>query len=93
MADKPSQADHNPRPEGRDWLDKPSSVWLLVGVLILACVLVLGLEFVIHRHVEFEFESWRGFYAAYGFIAYCFIVLSAKQFRKLVRRDEDYYDG
>lgn len=40
-----------------------------------------GLDLVIHRQVEFEFESRRGFYAVYGFIAFCMNALSARQFQ------------
>lgn len=73
------------------WLDRPGSVRFLITVLVLACLLVLVLDFIVHRHVEFAFEAWYGFYAFYGFIACCLIVLSAKELRKLVRRGEDYY--
>jgi hypothetical protein len=33
-----------------------------------------------------------GFYAIYGFVACVILVLVAKEMRKLVMRDEDYYD-
>jgi 4-hydroxybenzoate polyprenyltransferase len=75
--------------EGR--LERPRAIRLLITLLALACGVVLVLDFVVHRHVEFDFEAWYGFYAIFGFIAYCGIVLSAKQLRKILRRDEDYY--
>jgi hypothetical protein len=44
------------------------------------------------RHVERSWEGFPGFYAIYGFAGCVFLVLVAKQMRKVVMRDEDYYD-
>lgn len=63
----------------------------LVYVLWIACAAVLAAEFFYHKHPYFGFDGWFGFYAAFGFLAYCFIVFSAKGFRRLVKRREDYY--
>ena len=38
------------------------------------------------------FEGLWGFYAIYGFVACVILVLLAKEMRKLLMRDEDYYD-
>ena len=56
------------------------------------CAAVLLVDVFHHKHGHFEFEEWLGFYALYGFISYMVIVLSAKQLRKILKRDEDYYD-
>ena len=68
----------------------------LVNILIIAlCVICVGLlcvDLFHHKHGHFTFESWFGFYAFYGFIAYMVIVNCAKLLLKLVRRDENYYD-
>ena len=45
-----------------------------------------------HKHGHFDFEELPGFNAAFGFLAYVGLVLSATQLRKLLKRDEDYYD-
>ena len=50
-----------------------------------------------HKHLSFEHgelpvEGWFGFYALYGFVACVLLVLVAKQLRKILMRDEDYYD-
>ena len=74
------------------WLDEPRNVTRLVYALAVLCVLSVLADFIWHRHGHFSFEEIPGFYAIYGFIAYCFIVLSAKQLRKLLKRDENYYD-
>ncbi len=64
----------------------------IVNALYALCAAVLLVDVFHHKHGHFTFEEWFGFYALYGFISYMVIVLSAKQFRKLVKRDEDYYD-
>jgi len=38
------------------------------------------------------FEALWGFYAIYGFVACVVLVLLAKEMRKILMRDEDYYD-
>jgi hypothetical protein len=75
----------------RHWLDEPRNVTRLVYALYAACALLLAADFVVHKHVHFEFEHWFGFYAFFGFAAYCAIVPSARLLRRLLRRDEDYY--
>ena len=50
------------------------------------------MDLVFHRHVLHQWESIPGFYAIYGFVACVLLVLLAKQLRKLVMRDEDYYE-
>lgn len=73
------------------WLDKPRNVTRLVYVLYAICAVLVAAELVVHRHAHFTFEAWFGFYAIFGFGAYCVIVLSARALRRMVRRDENYY--
>jgi len=78
------------------WLDKSSNVDKLVYLLYTACAALLIVEFYYfmfgHKHGHFDFEQWFGFYAWFGFIAYISIVMSAKLFRKFIKRKENYYD-
>ncbi len=74
------------------WLDNPKNVSKLVYLLVAACILSVLADFVWSRHGHFSFEEIPAFYAVYGFVAYCFIVLSAKQLRRILKRDENYYD-
>lgn len=60
-------------------------------LLLLACIASLIAGFLIEHHPHFAFEAWPGFFALFGFAAYCFIVLSAKSLRPLLRREETYY--
>ncbi len=81
-----------PEDDKRYWLDRPGSVtkvyWSVVGV----CAVLLLLDFFYEKHVESEIEHYFGFYGIYGFVCCVFLVLAAKEIRKLVMRGEDYYD-
>ena len=49
-------------------------------------------DFFFHRHVSVEIEKFFGFYAFFGLIGSVFLVLSAKELRRILMRKEDYYD-
>jgi len=79
--------------DGKRYLfDNPRNVRLVVRGLSAICVLLVGIELVVHRHLAHEWESLFGFYALYGFVACVLLVLLAAEMRKLVMRDEDYYE-
>jgi hypothetical protein len=59
--------------------------------LYAVCAALIVAELVIDRETEFNVEGWFGFYAVFGFAAYCGIVNAAKVLRRIVRRPEDYY--
>ena len=57
------------------------------------CVILVILDFVIHRH---EYHSWEripAFHALWGFVGLAFLIQASKGLRRLVMRPEDYYDG
>ena len=66
---------------------------LLVIALSVVCAGLLSADFLIDKHAVFAFEDWFGFYAGFGFLAYLGIVFSAIGLRKIIKRDENYYDG
>lgn len=75
------------------WLDQPANVNKLVGLLIAVCVGLALFDALYAKQGHFAFEeALPVFYGFLGFLAYCFIVLSAKALRRLLKRDEDYYD-
>jgi hypothetical protein len=80
------------------WLDRSENVTRLYRILIGVCVLLfvpdlLDLAGVFyHKHVHYRVEGWVGFYAIFGFLAYSFIVVGGWAWRKVVMREEDYYD-
>jgi len=84
----PRSADEKPR-----WLDRPGSVDWLIRALGAAAALTVLADFFYHKHVDYGFQSWPGFDAGFGFVSCVALVLAAKQLRRLLMRDEDYYDG
>ena len=74
------------------WLDNPTNIRLILLALAIICTLLFLADFFYHKHGHFAFEHWPGFYAWYGFLSYCTIVLTAKQIRKLIGRDESFYE-
>ena len=62
-----------------------------MGLLAVALVLVV-LEFILHRHGEVAAENFPLFPALFGFAAFLFIVQVGKWLRMMIMRDEDYYD-
>lgn len=61
--------------------------------LYACCAALMLIDLLYHRHSLHPWDSWRGFYAVYGFVGCVSLVLIAKLLRKLVKRPEDYYDG
>ena len=75
----------------RHLLDNPRFIKLLVWLTCITGAGLFAFDFFFHRHVTHPFEHLYGFYAIYGFSAYCLLVVIAKGLRKLVKRREDYY--
>jgi hypothetical protein len=76
----------------RYWLDSPANVTKLYRGLWVVCLAIVSIDLWLHRHEELDFATWFGFYGIYGFCACVALVLAAKQMRRVVMRDEDYYD-
>ena len=74
------------------FFDRPGMVKKVLRLLTGACVLLFLMDFVYHRHSVHPLESIWGFYAIYGFVACVVLVLIAKEMRKFLMRDEEYYD-
>ena len=73
--------------------DNPRNVSRLLNGFYVVCIVLLVLDFILHRHTAHAWEQLTGFYSIFGFVACVTLVLIAKQMRKLVKRDEDYYDA
>ncbi len=81
-----------PRKEKIRWLDNKENVAKLVYTLYTLAVLLFLADFFYHKHTYFDFENWPGFYALFGFVSYTGLIFLAIRFRRLVKRDENYYD-
>ena len=77
-------------PHDRSWVERNARLifWALVGI----CLALLGAELFYEHHAYFEVDGLPGFYAVFGFIAFVFIVYAGKGLRRLIMRNEDYYD-
>ena len=82
------------RPDGEKeaWLDRPSNVSKVYWGLVIVCAVLIALDFIYHKHAKLELEQLWGFYGWFGFIACAVLVLIARVLRKLLMRDEGYYD-
>ena len=71
--------------------DNPKNIKRLLRIFYVCCGLLISLDLVFHRHTVHPWEGFPGFYAFYGLIACVILVLVAKEMRKVVMRDENYY--
>lgn len=88
----PNPEDDKDRTAKTYWLDQPRNVDRLVYGLFVVCGLLVLADFFFDKHTHFIFEGWFGFFAWFGFIGCVGLVLLAKEMRRVVKRDEDYYD-
>jgi Na+/glutamate symporter len=78
--------------EKKHLFDDPRNVDRLLKGFYVICIVLVIVDFVVHRHTEMAWEEIPAFYAIYGFVACVVLVLLAKLMRKVVMRKEDYYD-
>ncbi len=78
--------------EKKYFFDKPENVKKMLRVFYVICAGLLGIEFFFHRHVMHSWENLWGFFGIFGFVACVILVLVAREMRKLLMRDEEYYD-
>ena len=72
--------------------DKPQNVKRFLGGFYVFLVVLLIIDFFVHKHAEFAWEGFPDFYAAYGFISCVLLIFIAKGLRMFIKRDEKYYD-
>jgi hypothetical protein len=74
------------------WLDSSKNVTTLFRGLCAVCAALLAIDLFLHRHEEFGFATVFGFHSVYGFVACVVLVLVAKRLRRILKRDENYYE-
>jgi len=74
------------------FFDKPKNVKIILNSFYAICLLLVILDFIIHRHIYLSFEEIPTFYALYGFVACVVLVVLAKLMRLVLMRPEHYYD-
>jgi hypothetical protein len=87
MSNEPKNKD-----EKTYWLDDSKNVNKLLWVFYALCAIVFLADFAYEKHPHFAQENIPNFFGFWGFLCFVFIVFAGKALRKLVMRDEDYYD-
>ena len=76
------------------WLDEKKNVDKIWYALCAVCLLLVFADAFYHKHVTHAVEDFVwGMYGFYGLVGCVFLVLSAKILRKIVMREEEYYDS
>ena len=76
--------------QDKSWVER--NVPLLFRALFGVCLALLAAELFYQHHPHFGIDGLPGFYAVFGFVAFVFIVFAGKGLRRLIMRNEDYYD-
>lgn len=75
------------------WLDRKGSADKICWSVAAACVLLFLADAFYEKHPAFDVEYVFGFYGLFGFVACLGLVLVAKGLRRILKRDEGFYDG
>lgn len=82
-----------PDGERERFLDRQSNVDRLLWGFTALGVLSLLVDLFFHRHIYHPWERLWGFYGIFGVLGIVVLVQLSKVLRKLVMRDEDYYES
>jgi uncharacterized membrane protein len=74
------------------WLDQPKNISLIIWILIFICVSLFFADAIYYKNSHFDIETLFGFYGLYGFFVCVALVLIAKALRKILMRNEEYYE-
>ena len=72
--------------------DKPENVKRFLRFFYASLVVLLIVDFFIHKHADFPWEAATDFFAVYGFFSCVLLIFIAKILRLLIKRDENYYE-
>jgi len=72
--------------------DKPENVKRFLGFFYASLVVLLIVDFFIHKHAEFPWESAPEFFAVYGFVSCVLLIFIARLLRIFIKRDENHYE-
>ena len=71
--------------------DKPENARKFLVFFYASLVVLLIVDFFIHKHAEFPWEDAPAFFAVYGFGSCVLLIFIAKLLGIFIKRDEDYY--
>lgn len=93
--DKHDQDSHH---QDNGFFYRPKVIKTIINSLYGLCGLLIFIDLFatfdigLHRHMVHPFEKIPAFYAIYGFVGCVVLVLVATELRKVLMRDEDYYN-
>ena len=93
MTESTKQKDCPTGPEKNYWLDNMKNVNKVYWAVVIVCTLLFIADALYHKHPYFSLENWFGFYGIFGFVACVGLVLAAKEIRKIIIRDEKFYEA
>ena len=65
----------------------------IVYGLYALCALLFLADLIHSRHTHYNVEGWPGFYSVFGFVSCVALVLVARGLRRVLKREEDFYDS
>lgn len=74
------------------FFEKPGAVKIFHGLIYLSLLALLALDFAVHKHDYVELGNAPEFFAVFSVVACTVLMVIAKVFRFLLKRDEDYYE-
>jgi hypothetical protein len=75
------------------YLERPATIRKLKIAFGIVLAVLVGLDFVVHKHPHFSWADVPGFYVLFGFLSCVVIIAVSKILGKLwLTRGEDYYD-
>lgn len=78
--------------EAPRWLDDERNVRKIVSAVYAICGVLLVIDPFVHKHGYFEIEHVWGIYGVFGLVGCGFLVLAAKEMRRIIMMPEDYWD-
>ena len=72
--------------------DHPKNVKRLLTIFYISLVVLLVVDFFIHKHADFPWEEAPNFFAVYGYVSCVLLIFIAKLMRIFIKRDEKYYE-
>ncbi len=84
--------DSTHKSEKPGWFERKANIDKIWYFIVAGAVLLTLSEFLYEHHPHFDIEKIPEFFEIFGFVAFVFIVFAGTALRKLIMRDEDYYE-
>ena len=72
--------------------DNPKNVKIFLRIFYIVLVVLIVIDFFIHKHADFPWEGMPQFFATYGFVSCVALIFIAKILRRFIKKDENHYD-